>query len=210
MVLPFEVACSQSELCICLLALKSAAGARNVYECLDLRQLIVSFLSTHRFDNLADAVSAALRARSPTVWVLRNVTLPAPAPTLHFDITTDNTATYCFAYCWAMIPAGASVMLISKGGPWRIRHECPGTSDDIHCDAHSLFVLGMSAALSIRSICFEPYQKYSDSKVYLATIMADATQQDGVVELADDVRVSAEDYSEIVHKQYSGAQESPH
>ena len=91
-----------------------------------------------------------------------------------------------------MIPEGACVTLLSKGGSWRIRHACTSNSS-------SLFVIGVSAFLLIRNVFLEPpSNRICTSRAYLATILKCGAQQPGALAFEDCASVRA--YTQVVYR----------
>eukprot|EP00931_Biecheleriopsis_adriatica_P059325 TRINITY_DN35475_c0_g1_i1.p1 TRINITY_DN35475_c0_g1~~TRINITY_DN35475_c0_g1_i1.p1 ORF type:complete len:211 (+),score=2.77 TRINITY_DN35475_c0_g1_i1:58-690(+) len=188
MVLPFEVRAVEDSY-FCLLILRQAPSARKVYRSQDLRAQIVSYLGIRRFADLNEAILAALAERRPRVHLLRNVTLPGPQL---LEGSVNALALRC--HVWCVIPAGASVTLLSKGGQWRLRHACKN-SRLYSSSLHSLFVIKDGARLSIKGIRFEAILADYRFGRYLATV--GHTRHAGVLELADDV--STDGYAQVVN-----------
>ena len=185
MAFPFEVAVPPAELHLALLALSAAPAARGVYKQVDLRRHVVSFLQWQTFEYLADAVAAALCAGG-VVRVLRDAIIPYP---LRGKRLLYGTLTWC------LIPPGASVTIVPKGGPCTLRHS-GGVSD-------SLFAVSSGAVLTISGLRFEAFthspgaRGRPDSGLYFATLQTNR-EQDARVNIADDVAFVG--YAEVVHR----------
>ena len=182
MVCPFEVALPRSQLYSALLALSRAPAARGVYDLVDLRRHVVSFLGRQTFDDLAGAVSAAAQAGG-IVWVLRDATLPGPP---------GASGTWCF------IPPGASVTIAPRGRPCRLRHFGDAS--------HALFAICNGATLSVRgglrfeALCSHVYRVHGmagGGRLYFATVLPDVYQA-GRLLIGDDVQFGG--YAEIIHR----------
>jgi len=184
MPLPFEVELGLEDLSIYLWALRQAPGADEVYRREALRKVVMAFLSTKRFIDLGDAVRFALARQKPVVHLLRNVTLPCPSQTGNCVI-------------WWSIPSDSCVTLVSRGGPWRIRHSCPDANSGAYGFCFALFALGRGARLFIRDVHFEAVRQF-DHPAYVAIVGMD--QGAGVVDMPDDVQTVG--YIEVIKACY--------